>query len=436
MLLFMLCFGAGVLTIVSPCVLPVLPFVLARSHQPMTKGLLPVLAGLALTFSTAGLLASYVGDRALAWEGLPRGVALLMLALCGASLLWPGLARWLSRPWTSLGNAVTSTRGASSGGSALTSFGVGAATGLLWAPCAGPILGLVLTSVALQGGRGVAALLLMAYAAGAGLAMATVIWGSERLFGRLKGALLPVEWLRRGTGALVLAGVLVLVLGWDSALLRHAPAIQTNQLEQLWLERLMPARTAPLVSKALSPADELMKASHVVLNAEPFQMVQTADPLLDLPVEGRMPELDSLKIWLNSAPLTRQQLRGKVVLIDFWTFGCINCQRALPYVKSWSEKYRDQGLVVIGVHAPEFAYERNVDNVRRAAERMSLNFPIAIDNDFVLWRLFGNQYWPANYFIDAQGRIRFHHFGEGEYEKSEQVIRQLLQEARSGHAES
>ncbi len=119
------------------------------------------------------------------------------------------------------------------------------------------------------------------------------------------------------------------------------------------------------------------------------------------------------------------------MLVDFWTFGCINCRHALPYVRAWAEKYRDQGLVVIGVHSPEFAFERNVDNVKRAARELDLRFPIAIDNDFAIWRAFSNQYWPAHYFVDAQGRIRFHHFGEGAYERSEQVIRQLLDEARA-----
>ena len=121
------------------------------------------------------------------------------------------------------------------------------------------------------------------------------------------------------------------------------------------------------------------------------------------------------------------------MLVDFWTFACINCQRALPYVRTWAEKYKDQGLVVIGVHSPEFAFERDIANVKRAAHDLDLQFPIAIDNGFAIWRAFSNQYWPASYFIDAQGRIRFHHFGEGEYERSEQVIRQLLDEARQSH---
>jgi thiol-disulfide isomerase/thioredoxin len=154
-----------------------------------------------------------------------------------------------------------------------------------------------------------------------------------------------------------------------------------------------------------------------------------ATPALDLPVEGHLPELTGATAWLNAEPLTAGELRGKVVLIDFWTFDCVNCRNALPYVRAWAEKYKDQGLVVIGVHSPEFAFERKLDNVKRAVRDLGLSFPIAIDNNFAIWRAFNNEYWPAHYFVDAQGRIRFHKFGEGDYERSEQVIRQLLKEA-------
>src|SRR5262249_48890324 len=133
--------------------------------------------------------------------------------------------------------------------------------------------------------------------------------------------------------------------------------------------------------------------------------------------------------WLNSPPLTADALRGKVVLVDFWTYSCINCLRAIPYVRAWAEKYREQGLVVIGVHAPEFAFERATDNVRRAVSDLQIGYPVAIGNDYAIWLAFGNPYWPAHYFIDAEGRIRHHHFGEGDYDDSERVIQQLLAEA-------
>jgi thiol-disulfide isomerase/thioredoxin len=142
--------------------------------------------------------------------------------------------------------------------------------------------------------------------------------------------------------------------------------------------------------------------------------------------------LERANEWLNSPPLTPSALRGKVVLIDFWTYTCINWRRALPYVRAWAEKYKDQGLVVIGVHAPEFAFEKNISNVRWAVKDMRIDYPIAVDNDHVIWRAFRNQYWPALYFVDSQGRVRHHHFGEGAYEQSEMIIQQLLAETGSG----
>jgi thiol-disulfide isomerase/thioredoxin len=153
---------------------------------------------------------------------------------------------------------------------------------------------------------------------------------------------------------------------------------------------------------------------------------------LILPVEGALPPLDGLGPWFNSPPLTREQLKGKVVVIDFWTYSCINCLRSLPYIKAWDAKYRKDGLVIIGVHAPEFAFERDPANVAKAIRDLGVTYPVALDNRYVLWNALKNNYWPAHYFVDAQGRVRFHHFGEGEYAMSERVIRQLLAEA--GHA--
>ena len=158
----------------------------------------------------------------------------------------------------------------------------------------------------------------------------------------------------------------------------------------------------------------------------------TTPSAVKLPIEGEMPSLGGATGWLNSQPLTTAGLRGKVVLIDFWTYTCINWLRTLPYVRAWAEKYQNQGLAVIGVHSPEFAFEKNLDNVRRAARDMRVNYPIAIDSDHAIWRAFKNEYWPALYFVDAQGRIRHHYFGEGDYEQSEKIIKQLLAGAGSG----
>ena len=165
------------------------------------------------------------------------------------------------------------------------------------------------------------------------------------------------------------------------------------------------------------------------LAAQKNVLPSTRPVVTSLPVEGELPPLGSASEWLNSPELTTTGLRGKVVVVEFWTYSCINWLRTLPYVRAWADKYKDQGLVVIGVHSPEFGFEKDVDNVRRATKDLGVDFPIAIDSDHLIWRAFKNKYWPALYFVDRQGRIRHHHFGEGEYEQSERIIQQLLAEA-------
>ncbi len=176
----------------------------------------------------------------------------------------------------------------------------------------------------------------------------------------------------------------------------------------------------------------MMSASPTMaMNGNPAAMMKAAEaPAANaLPVEGSLPSLTGAVEWLNSPPLTPEQLKGKVVLVDFWTYSCINCLRSIPYVRAWADKYKDQGLVVIGVHAPEFAFEKNIGNVKQAVEKLKIDYPVAIDNDYAIWRAFNNEYWPADYFIDAKGQIRHHFFGEGDYAESEKVIQQLLAEA-------
>lgn len=196
----------------------------------------------------------------------------------------------------------------------------------------------------------------------------------------------------------------------------------------LWKAFVMKANqlllAAILASAIAAPIETLAQDKSVVQQMKPAAV--------QLPVEGELPSLGGATEWLNSPPLTAAGLRGKVVLIDVWTYTCINWLRSLPYVRAWAEKYQNQGLVVIGVHAPEFGFEKNIDNVRRAAKAMKVNYPIAIDNNYAIWRALKNEYWPALYFVDARGRIRHHHFGEGEYDQSERIIQQLLAEAGIG----
>jgi thiol-disulfide isomerase/thioredoxin len=208
------------------------------------------------------------------------------------------------------------------------------------------------------------------------------------------------------------------------------------------IDRRHPLPAHPTLSKAfIVKANKLLLAG-ILISAigspletqaeEKKMMPQVAPARAQLPIEGELPSLGGATGWLNSPPLTAAGLRGKVVLIDVWTYTCINWLRTLPYVRAWAEKYRNQGLVVIGVHSPEFAFEKNVDNVRRAAKDMRVDYPIAVDSDHAIWRALKNEYWPALYVVDAQGRIRHHQFGEGEYEQSERIIQQLLAEAGAG----
>ena len=426
MLLILLAYLGGVLTILSPCVLPVLPFVFARAGQPFTRSVLPLLAGMALTFALVASLAAVGGGWVVAANQWGRWIALALVALFSLTLLWPGLSERLTKPFVAVGARLTERAGGrpSVGGSLL----LGVATGLLWAPCAGPILGLILTGAALEGASAQSTLLLLAYAAGAATSLAAALLLGGRVATALRRFLGAGEWLRRGLGAAMLAGVVAIALGADTGALAELSLASTSKLEQRLVERFSGERQ-PEGAMAMQRGDAMAPAGGAM-------MAMSGGPRGDaaLPIEGLAPGFDGATQWLNSSPLAAAQLRGKVVLVDFWTYSCINCLRSLPYVKAWADKYRDQGLVVIGVHAPEFAFERDIGNVTQATKSLGLTYPVAVDNEFAIWRAFKNRYWPAHYLIDAQGRVRHHHFGEGEYAETERVIQQLLREAGTAQA--
>ncbi len=211
------------------------------------------------------------------------------------------------------------------------------------------------------------------------------------------------EWLRRGLGVAVILATTAISLGADIRFLSQASYASTAVLEQGLLDHLIDPAADEKMQQA--PVTTMTDAAAIRIKAQ-----KVAPALL---VEPTVPGLDGAVQWLNSAPLTLEQLKGKGVLVDFWTFGCINCLHALPHVQEWAAKYADQGLVVIGVHSPEFAYEKDPANVMKAVTDLGITFPVALDNDYAIWRQFANHYWPAHYFIDAEGRVRFHHFGEG-----------------------
>jgi cytochrome c biogenesis protein CcdA/thiol-disulfide isomerase/thioredoxin len=419
MVLAILVFLGGMLTILSPCILPVLPFVFARAEQPFLRSGLPLLLGMALTFAAVATLAAVGGSWAVHINQYGRGIALVLLAAFAVTLLSRHAADWLARPFVALGNRLTKQDPASnsSAGSA-HSLLLGVATGLLWAPCAGPILGLVLTGAALSGPNVHTTLLLFAYAAGSATSLAIALLAGGRIFAAMKRSLGAGEWVRRALGVAVLIAVAAIAFGWDSGVLTRLSLASTGTLEQSLITKIAPPNPIADAVKVKAGSFETGSRVSSVADAAPSQ----------LPIEGQLPSLAGATAWLNSPPLTQDSLRGKVVVVDFWTYSCINCLRSLPFVKAWYTKYKDFGLVVIGVHAPEFAFEKDFDNVRHAVHDLGITYPVALDNNYAIWRGFDNQYWPAHYFIDAQGRIRAHHFGEGEYDKSEEIIRQLLAE--------
>ncbi len=429
MTLAILVFLGGALTIVSPCILPVLPFVFSRAEQPFLRGGLPLLAGMSLTFAGVATLAAVGGAWAVHINEYGRTAALVLLALFALTLLSRRLANWMARPFVAAGNRLTGDPAVTSPPSASRSLLIGIATGLLWAPCAGPILGLVLTGAAISGPNARTSLLLLAYAAGAATSLAIALLAGGRIFAALKRGLGAGEWIRRGLGVAVLAAVAVIGFGLDSGTLTRLSIASTDRLEHSLLDGLRGAAGISLNSRLRSTTESSPGSSASTVTRTSMQ--QAPGPAADLPVEGSLPPLQGATAWLNSPPLSDAGLRGKVVVIDFWTYSCINCLRALPYIKGWHQKYKDHGLVVIGVHAPEFAFERDPDNVGKAVRDLGVTYPVALDNNYSIWRAFNNQYWPAHYFIDARGRIRAHHFGEGNYAESEQIIRELLAEAGS-----
>jgi cytochrome c biogenesis protein CcdA/thiol-disulfide isomerase/thioredoxin len=431
MILFLLAYFGGMLTIVSPCILPVLPFVFARADRPFIRSGLPMLAGMAAAFAAVATLAAVGGGWAVRVNQYGRDAAIALMALFGITLLFPTLSDWMTRPLVAFGARLSQSaerRGSAPGSGVLPSLLLGVGTGLLWAPCAGPVLGLILTGAALQGANAQTSLLLLAYAAGAAMSLALALLAGGKAFAAMKRSLGAGEWIRRGLGLAVLAAVAAIGLGLDSGFLTRISLASTASLEQGLLDRF---HSEPNNAGAQIKSSVVMTGGPAMMSGN-AAMMMTAKPAAqaeDLPVEGSLPALSGAVEWLNSPPLTVDALKGKVVLVDFWTYSCINCLRAIPYVRAWAEKYKDQGLVVIGVHAPEFAFEKNVNNVRAAIASLGITYPVAIDNDYAIWRAFNNQYWPAHYFVDAEGQIRHHYFGEGDYDGSERVIQQLLAEA-------
>ena len=411
-MMLLLAFLGGVLTIASPCILPVLPLVFSRAERRFTRATIPLLVGLALSFTLTAALATAAAHWLIVASEIGRVVALTLLGVVAVGLLSPRAAELTTRPLHWLGARLTA--GHAAGGGPLANATIGAAVGLLWAPCAGPILGLVIATASV-GGTPRALELFLSFAVGAGVSLGVALVVGNRGLAALRRVSGMDRFIRPALGVATLVTVAAIALGWDAALFAKWGLVSTASAEQRLVHRLAPGRDTP---------------PETGMSLDDFAAA-TATPALAT-LEGTLPPFDGATEWINSPPLTPESLRGKVVLVDFWTFACYNCLNALPHVKALYAKYKDRGFVVVGVHTPELTRERVVDNVRREVKRLGINYPVVIDNDNTIWNAFHNQYWPAAYYADATGRLRFYHFGEGRYEEQDQVVAKLLAEARPG----
>lgn len=377
-----LAFLEGVALIVSPCILPVLPLVLATSAGGGRRRPYGIIIGFVLAFTLFALAARQLVSLLGLDLDLVKNASLALLALLGLVLLSSKLSEKfgaLTQGLANLGNDLAATKGEG----LLGGIAIGALIGLVWTPCAGPILAAVLVQVIRQQSDLAGNLVILSFGIGAGVPMLVIALAGRRIMGRLGFFARHAEAVRKAFGVLILLSVAYIASGAN--------------IEALF----MPKETAE------APRGELVLQDG-----------------LDRPYAA--PEFAGIEAWQNSAPLTMKELQGKVVLIDFWTYSCINCVRTLPYLTDWDKKYRDMGLVIVGVHSPEFEFEKKPANVRDAIAQHGIRYPVALDNNLSTWLNFHNRYWPAHYLIDRQGRVVYTHFGEGKYNVTENNIRYLL----------
>jgi cytochrome c biogenesis protein CcdA/thiol-disulfide isomerase/thioredoxin len=391
--------AAGFVSAISPCVLPVLPVVLAGGASGRKP--LRIIAGLVASFVVFTLFAAWLLDALGLPDDLLRNIAIALLFLLAATLLFPPAGLWLEKPFARL------TRFRAGGGG----FLLGASLGLVFVPCAGPALGAIASSAARHHFGGRLFVLTLAYAVGVAVPLLLIAYGGQGVGRRLRA---EGPRLRFVSGLLI--GVVALAITFN---------LDTR------LQTALPGYTDAL-QKPLEDSGTARKELAKVTGATQRQPQATpAPPALGgggvkLPVYGVAPPLSPGGRWFNSRPLTLAGLRGKVVLVDFWTYSCINCLRTLPHLEAWYRTYHRDGFEIIGVHTPEFAFEHVASNVGAAVERLGIRYPVVQDNDYATWTNYSNNYWPAHYLIDRQGRIRDYNFGEGGYATTEAAIKTLL----------
>jgi len=413
---------AGAATALTPCVLPVLPALLSASATGGRRRPLGVVLGLTVSHTLVIVALGSVVSRIGLADGFVRTFAILVLLFFGLSLILPSLGERVEAPLSRL-----SRFGPRSAGSGFWSgIGVGFALGFVYAPCAGPIVAAIISVGATQETSFGLAAVAIAYGAGSALTLGLMAFGGRRVLERLRRTGRG-PGLQRAFGAVMVLTAVAMFANLDvrftTALANDFPAFISNPTRGLERSDAVEDRLADLRGESRFDSDR-----EEVAAVNPH----TADPASRYPVLGNAPDFTGNQEWFNTPDgrgLSLEDLRGQVVLVDFWTYTCINCIRTFPALKEWDRLYRDKGLTIVGVHTPEFAFERKASNVREAIDQNGLAYPVAQDNEYATWNAWGNQFWPAKYLIDSQGRVRYTHFGEGDYEQTEQAIRALLEEA-------
>lgn len=419
-------FLSGIVTILSPCILPVLPVVLSGSVGGRSRPF-GVITGFVVSFSVFTLILSSLVQAL----GIPpdtlRVAAVVLIVLFGLVLLVPRLRlgfEMIASRLAGAGGGRTGSRGFSGG--LLTGFSLG----LVWTPCVGPIMASVISLAVTRSVDGGSVFIILAYSLGTALPMLAIMLGGRSLIKRVPFLSRNTAGIQKLFGVLMILVAVSIGLGWDrrfqAAVLNVFPNYGTGLTA---FENAEPVREA-LDARAYKEAEAQADSSPVRFEQAPSPgSLGDYGPAPEIVTEGPWFNAEALGSAAEDGTVSMADLAGKVVLLDFWTYSCINCVRTIPHLRAWYERYRDEGFVIIGVHTPEFAFERNPDNVRAAMQDLSVAWPVVLDNDYTQWRAYNNRYWPAHYFIDAAGQVRYFHFGEGKYEESEDVIRALLEEA-------
>jgi len=408
LILLIFAFLAGIVTILSPCILPILPIVLSGSVGTGKRKPLGIITGFILSFTFFTLALSTIVNLTGISADLLRTFSVVILIVFGLSLLSTKFQAYLEIIFSKLAN-LTPKNNQNPNAGFFSGVLIGISLGLIWTPCVGPIIASVITLAATSSVNFASVLITLAYAIGTAIPMLIIMQGGRAIFTK-------VPWLLPNSGKIQKIFGLLMILTAIGIYFNIDRKFQTYILD-----------TFPEYGIGLTQFEDnqTVKKELEKLNSAP---IDTTISTLDQMQKPNAPEIIEGGKWFNSEPLRISELKGKVVLIDFWTYTCINCIRTLPYLKSWHEKYSDKGLVIIGIHTPEFEFEKNPENVQKAINDFEIKYPVIQDNDFKTWRAYNNRYWPAKYFIDKNGKVRSTHFGEGEYDESEKIIQDLLAE--------